>query len=137
MSATKASGAYPFAIEAGDPFQIDLRPAIQSIVHDFTGGAALGEISARFHLTMAKVIFECCERLRASHSLRRVCFSGGVFQNLRLLGHAAASLRESGFEVFVHHRVPANDGGLALGQAVIASSKLRSESAAARKGAPA
>jgi hydrogenase maturation factor HypF (carbamoyltransferase family) len=77
-----------------------------------------------------KVIVECCERLGISHSLSRVCLSGGTFQNIRLLGHAAASLRESGFEVFVHHRVPANDRGLALGQAVIASSRLRLESAA-------
>jgi hydrogenase maturation protein HypF len=137
MSATSASGVYPFAIDAGEPFQIDLRPAIESIVHDFTGGAAPGEISARFHLTMAKVIVECCERLRVSHALSRVCLSGGTFQNIRLLGHAATSLRESGFEVFVHHRVPANDGGLALGQAVIASSRLRLESAAGMESAPA
>jgi len=125
MAATNASGVYPFAIEAGDPFQIDLRPAIEPIVHDFIGGAAPGEISARFHLTMANVIVECCKRLSVSHGLSRVCLSGGTFQNIRLLGHAAASLRQSGFEVFVHHRVPANDGGLALGQAVIASSRLR------------
>jgi hydrogenase maturation protein HypF len=125
MAATNASGVYPFTIESGDPFQIDLRPAIESIVHDFTGGAAPGEISARFHLTLAKAVVESCERLRVAHGLSRVCLSGGTFQNIRLLGHAAASLRETGFEVFIHHRVPANDGGLALGQAVIASSRLR------------
>ncbi|MGA3241544.1 MAG: carbamoyltransferase HypF [Bryobacteraceae bacterium] len=125
MAATNASGVYPFTIESGDPFQIDLRPAIESIVHDFTGGAAPGEISARFHLTLAKAVVESCARLRVAHGLSRVCLSGGTFQNIRLLGHAAASLRETGFEVFIHHRVPANDGGLALGQAVIASSRLR------------
>jgi hydrogenase maturation protein HypF len=136
MAATTASGEYPFAIDGGDPFQIDLRPAIESIVHDFTGGAGPGEISARFHLTLAKVIVEGCERLRVSHRLSRVCLSGGTFQNIRLLGHAAASLRECGFEVFIHHRVPANDGGLALGQAVIASSRLRLESAAGTESQP-
>jgi hydrogenase maturation protein HypF len=134
MAAANASGVYPFAIEAGDPFQIDLRPAIESIVQGFLGGAAPGEISARFHLTMAKVIVECCERLRVSDGLSRVCLSGGTFQNIRLLGHAAASLRETGFEVFIHRRVPANDGGLALGQAVIASSRLRLESAPSTEG---
>ena len=121
MAAIDASGAYPFDIDAGEPFQIDMRRAIEAIVGDFIGGAAPGEISARFHFTMAKVIVECCERLRATDGLRRVCLSGGTFQNLRLLAHASALLRASDFDVFIHRRVPANDGGLALGQAVIAS----------------
>jgi hydrogenase maturation protein HypF len=121
VAATTASGAYPFDIGAGEPFQIDMRPAIEAIAGDFIGGAAAGEISARFHFTMAKVIVECCERVRATNGLRRVCLSGGTFQNLRLLGHAVTELRAAGFEVFIHRRVPTNDGGLALGQAVIAS----------------
>jgi hydrogenase maturation protein HypF len=125
MAATGAPGEYPFAIEDGDPFQIDFRPAIRAIVHDAISGLAAGEISARFHLTVAKAIVDCCERLRASHGLSRVCLSGGTLQNLRLLGNATASLRERDFAVFIHRRVPANDGGLALGQAVIASAKLR------------
>jgi hydrogenase maturation protein HypF len=124
MAATTASGAYPFEIDAGRPFQIDMRPAIEAIVGDFIAGAAPGEISARFHFTMAKVILSCCERLRATDGLRRVCLSGGTFQNLRLLAHASTLLRAGGFEVFIHRRVPANDGGLALGQAVIASHTL-------------
>ncbi len=106
---------------------MDLRPAIEAIVRDVVDGAAAGEISARFHLTMAKAIVECCERIRASHGLSRVCLSGGTFQNLRLLGLAAPWLRERGFEVFIHHRVPTNDGGLALGQAVIAGSRLQAD----------
>ncbi len=106
------------------PFQIDMRPTIEAIVGDFIAGAGAGEISARFHFTMAKVILGCCERLRATDGLRRVCLSGGTFQNLRLLAHASTLLRAGGFEVFIHRRVPANDGGLALGQAVIASHTL-------------
>lgn len=123
--ATKASGKYPFEIQDGDPFQIDLRPAIEAIVREVTDGVSTGEISARFHLTMARVIADSCARIRASHGLTRVCLSGGTFQNLRLLGHAAALLRESGFEVFIHRRVPTNDGGLALGQAIVASCTLQ------------
>jgi hydrogenase maturation protein HypF len=124
---TPASGLYPFAIHDGDPFQIDLRHTIEAIVHDVVSGISTGEISARFHLTMARVIVASCDRLRAAHGLTRVCLSGGTFQNLRLLGHTVTCLRESGFEVFIHHRVPPNDGGLALGQAVIASCMLQSE----------
>jgi hydrogenase maturation protein HypF len=124
MAATSASGWYPFAIEDGAPFQIDMRPAIEAIVGDMGRRIAPAEISARFHLTMARVIADSCGRIRASHGLTRVCLSGGTFQNLRLLGHATSFLRERGFEVFVHRRVPTNDGGLALGQAVIASCRL-------------
>jgi hydrogenase maturation protein HypF len=124
-TSTSASGKYPFAIQDGEPFQVDLRPTIEAIVGDVTGGVATGEISARFHFTMASVIADSCDRLRASHGLTRVCLSGGTFQNLRLLGNAVTLLRERGFEVFTHHRVPTNDGGLALGQAVIAGFSLR------------
>jgi hydrogenase maturation protein HypF len=132
MAATQTnsltSGVYPFVIEDGDPFQIDLRSTIEAIVRDLVNGVSTGEISARFHLTMARVIAVSCDRVRTSHGLTRVCLSGGTFQNLRLLGHAVTILRESGFEVFIHHRVPTNDGGIALGQAVIASCILRSGS---------
>jgi hydrogenase maturation protein HypF len=124
MTATEASGSYPFCIEAGEPFQIDMRPAIEALVSDLLAGSATGEISARFHNTMADVIAGGCERMRGPHGLNRVCLSGGTFQNLRLLGLAASALRQKGFEVFVHRRVPANDGGLALGQAVIAARRL-------------
>ena len=119
-AATSATGVYPFEIGSGEPFQVDLRPAIRAIVHDVEAGGSIGEISARFHLTVAKVIAACCERIRESCGLNRVCLSGGAFQNLRLLGHAVTSLREKKLEVFIHRRVPTNDGGLALGQAVIA-----------------
>jgi hydrogenase maturation protein HypF len=119
-AATSAAGAYPFEIGPGEPFEVDLRPAIRAIVHDVEAGDAIGEISASFHLTVGRVIVACCERMRESSGLNRVCLSGGAFQNLRLLGHAVTSLREKKFEVFIHRRVPTNDGGLALGQAVIA-----------------
>ena len=124
MRATSASAPYPFLIDDGDPFQIDPRPTIEAIANDVQGGEPIGEISARFHLTIAHVIADACVRLRDSTALTRVCLSGGTFQNLRLLTHAVNLLRERRFEVFVHHRVPANDGGLALGQAVIASCQL-------------
>ena len=124
MRATGASGSYPFYIDAAEPFQVDMRPAIEALVSDLLAGSSAGEISARFHKTIAEVIAAGCQRVRASEGLARVCLSGGTFQNLRLLGLATAALREKGFEVFVHRRVPANDGGLALGQAVIAARSL-------------
>ena len=122
MAASPGGKPYPFAfgpLEEG--FEVDLRPATESIVRDLFDKVPVGLISAQFHLTMARVVVEGSIRLRESDGLSRVCLSGGTFQNTLLLRHAVAGLREQGFEVFIHRRVPPNDGGLALGQAVVAA----------------
>lgn len=123
-AATHHQEAYRFDLTGSDPFQIDLRTTIRSITEDFLRGTAVSIISARFHRTMAQVVVDSCLRIRESDGLNRVCLSGGTFQNLRLLEHSVTGLRERGFEVFIHHRVPPNDGGLSLGQAVIANQHL-------------
>jgi len=97
---------------------------IRSITSEVLGGTPVPVISARFHRTMGQVVVNACVAIRESVGLNRVCLSGGTFQNLRLLDHSVTGLREQGFEVFVHHRVPPNDGGLSLGQAVIANHRL-------------
>jgi len=117
-------GTYPFESVGSDPFEIDLRSMIRSVTNDFLDGAPIPAISARFHRTMGQLIADACVRIRESAGLNRVCLSGGTFQNLRLLDHSVTGLRERGFEVFVHHRVPPNDGGLSLGQAMIANHRL-------------
>jgi hydrogenase maturation protein HypF len=66
--------------------------------------------------------------MRRESGLKRVCLSGGTFQNMRLLGLVARALRGSGFELFLHRRVPPNDGGIALGQAAIAAERLAGKS---------
>ncbi len=123
-AATDDQGRYPFDFAGADPFQVDLRETIRSITRDFLSGAPVPAISARFHRTMAQVVVDACVRIREAERLHRVCLSGGTFQNLRLLEHSVGGLRERGFEVFIHHRVPPNDGGLSLGQAVIANHLL-------------
>ena len=123
-AASVAYGVYPFELTGDESFEADLRPSIQAIAKEFSSGAPVPEISARFHRTMARVVRDACLRIRETDGLGRVCLSGGTFQNLRLLRHTVDELRERDFEVFVHHRVPANDGGLALGQAVIANAIL-------------
>jgi hydrogenase maturation protein HypF len=115
--------AYPFAI-AGEPLQIDLRPAIESIVSEVRRSVPPGEIAAAFHATIANIIVEVCRRIRRIHELDRVCLSGGTFQNMFLLQRAVAGLRAAGFQVSLHSEVPPNDGGIALGQAVIANARL-------------
>jgi hydrogenase maturation protein HypF len=116
---------YPFEIEAGPPWQVDFRPAIACIAREAAEGAPQPAISAKFHNTLAEAIVETCRRIRGETKLSRVCLSGGTFQNMRLLGLAVAGLRGAGFEVFLHAKVPPNDGGIALGQAAIAAELMR------------
>jgi hydrogenase maturation protein HypF len=116
---------YPFEIEEAEPAILDFRPMIESIVKDILAGRAAGEISARFHNTLSAAIVEMCCRIRQSDALDRVCLSGGTFQNLYLLDRTVLELRCRGFGVFLHAMVPANDGGISLGQAVIANEVMR------------
>jgi hydrogenase maturation protein HypF len=82
-------------------------------------------LAGRFHNTVAAAVVEVCRRLRAEEKLSRVCLSGGTFQNMKLLARTLAGLRRLDFEVFIHAQVPPSDGGIALGQAVIAAEILR------------
>jgi hydrogenase maturation protein HypF len=116
---------YGFELHQGEPIVVDLRPTIGAIVRDVTRKRPVDEISARFHNTLSAAIVEVCCCIRRSDGLDRVCLSGGVFQNHFLLGLTAAQLRHSGFGVFLHAMVPANDGGISLGQAVIANELIR------------
>jgi hydrogenase maturation protein HypF len=95
-------------------------------MRDVQNNQPMGVIAARFHNTIAAMIAEMCQRIRASEKLNRVCLTGGTFQNLYLLEHAVTLLRKLRFEVFIHSAVPPNDGGIALGQAVIAHEILKS-----------
>ena len=104
-----------------DPLVVDLRAAIRAIAIEAADGLPMEEISARFHNTLAAAIVEMCIRIRKSEGLDRVCLSGGTFQNLYLLERTIVELRRRDFAVFLHAQVPANDGGIALGQAVIAN----------------
>jgi hydrogenase maturation protein HypF len=109
---------FGYAISGDD---IDMRPACEEIVRAVQKRERAGWISAAFHNTVAAAVIETCCRIRESDGTGRVCLSGGTFQNLYLLRRAVEGLRSRGFEVFLHARTPANDGGIALGQAVIAA----------------
>ena len=106
----------------GDPIELDFRPAIAAIVKDLSRGRRISEISACFHNTLSAAIGEVCSQVGGPN---RICLSGGSFQNLYLLGRTVVELRRRGFAVFLHAQVPANDGGLSLGQAMIANQRLR------------
>jgi hydrogenase maturation protein HypF len=97
---------------------LDFRPAIAAIRRDTAPAPA---IAARFHNTVADAIVETCRRMRADTGLNRVCLSGGTFQNRLLLSRVLPALRAAGLDVFLNLRVPPNDGGIALGQAIVAA----------------
>jgi len=122
IAAEDEAGSYPFALDSGD---VDFRPAIERIVAEVRAVVPPPLIAARFHNTMAAAIVEVCRRLRVEEKVNRVCLSGGTFQNMKLLARTLAGLRKLEFEVFIHAQVPPNDGGIALGQAVIATEALR------------
>ncbi len=115
---------YEFAVTDGSPFDVDMRPMIRQIVDDVKRGETQAAIAARFHTTLVAVIGEVCRHMRTELALTRVCLSGGCFQNARLLEGCLAALREDGFEVFFQQAVPANDGGISLGQAAVACERI-------------
>ena len=108
----------------GEALVYDPAPLIRKVVADDLAGVPRPTIAARFHNAVAAMVVVACAEIRARTGLGRVCLSGGVFQNGYLLGRALDGLEAAGFEVYTHRLVPPNDGGVALGQAAIASCQL-------------
>jgi len=115
---------YEFEIE-GNGGIIKAEPVIKRSVEDILDGVAPQIVSAKFHLGVAYLIAMVAGRVRDERHLERVVLSGGVFQNMFLLERASRLLKAEGFEVFTHGRVPTNDGGISLGQAVVANARIR------------
>jgi hydrogenase maturation protein HypF len=100
-------------------------PVIRDIVADLVRRVPATAIAAKFHNAVAGMIFQVARRIRAERGLNRVALSGGVFQNRLLLKRTTRLLEAAGFEVFTHGRVPPNDGGIALGQAVVGDAMIK------------
>jgi hydrogenase maturation protein HypF len=111
--------SYPLASDDGG--EIDPAPLLRAMVADLRDGTPAGEIAAGFHVAVADVMATIATRLRRRTGLGRVALSGGVFQNVLLTRLARERLIVQGLEVLTHRVVPPNDGGLALGQLVVAA----------------
>jgi hydrogenase maturation protein HypF len=103
---------------------IKAETVISRAVEDLLDGSPAPEVSAKFHLGVARLIATVAHRVRDERRLNRVALSGGVFQNMLLLESTRRILKQDGFEVFTHGRVPPNDGGISLGQATIANARI-------------
>ena len=123
----KADG-YRFAIDGdpgGDaPLVLDPRPVLAAMVDDLTRGRGPAALADGFHTAVAEAVAETCDRLHRVMGVATVMLTGGVFQNLVLLRRTVRGLRARGLEPLVHRRFPPNDGGLAIGQAVLAGHRL-------------
>lgn len=95
---------------------------VRAAAEDLRAGVARPVIAARFHNGVVDAVARVCAGLRDRTGVATVALSGGVFQNLLLLSGCVDRLRDNGFRVLTHSRVPTNDGGISLGQAVVASS---------------
>ena len=112
------AGPYPFEVEDGI---IRVGELLRCVIQDLRSGQAAGLIAARFHQSVSAMAVEASKGVRQQTKINEVALSGGVWQNQVLLDLARAGLLREKFLVYTHRQTPANDGGLALGQAVIAN----------------
>ncbi len=122
------ANAYPVRLDLLDGrLIVDSRPIVAGVVRDLLEGVPAGRVSARFHHSVAEAIELVCARIRSSTGLDRVCLGGGVFQNALLVDETVGRLEALGFSVFVPRQVPAGDGGIALGQVLVAHARMGGE----------
>ncbi len=116
--ASSDNRVYPYKItNVEEKSVIDPDPLIEAIVEDVFKGEDIQSISGRFHLTLAQIIIEMAVKMRDLTSYSDVILSGGVFQNHFLLELTCQKMEERGFKAYINRKVPANDGGISLGQA--------------------
>ncbi len=119
----KIQDFYIFNVTDGDILKINWKNLICEVVKDVSAKVPIPVISAKFHNAAANLILDLSLKMREKFSLNKVALSGGCFQNVALLQRTVSLLDKNDFEVFTHEKVPPNDGGLALGQAVLAFSR--------------
>jgi hydrogenase maturation protein HypF len=116
------NASYPYRIVEDEGIRIvRLRDLLSAVIEDLHQGVSKGRISVKFHNTVARMINETCHLIADETGVSQVALSGGVFQNRLLLRKTVSLLESSGFQVYTHRQVPCNDGGISLGQAVIAN----------------
>jgi len=115
-------GAYEFFVEEEEGKEIiRLKPMIEGILRDLEKATTHPVIAGKFHNTLVRIGVSTCQGIKRRGGPKKVALTGGVFQNRLLSEKMRVALEKAGFSVLLHRRVPCNDGGLSLGQAVIAN----------------
>ena len=118
------SGGAPYPFEIADT-TVNVKPAMHALLSDVRAATTIATISSRFHDGLANMVRDGCVSIRSETAINQVVLSGGVWQNITLLGRTLSLLGKASFQVYIHRAVPANDGGLSLGQAAIAAQRPR------------
>lgn len=114
--------SYPYHIVEDQGIKIvRLTDLLSAVVEDSAQNIAQSIISSRFHNTIAQIASTMCQQLADETGIRQVALSGGVFQNRLLLTKTITLLKNNSLKVFTHRQVPCNDGGISLGQAIVAN----------------
>jgi hydrogenase maturation protein HypF len=122
MTGEGESGGYPFELRPdGGGWVIDTRPLFVALVKDLKCSVPVGIVSCRFHEGFVDVLARVAKLIHAKTGIQNICLSGGSFQNVFLLERLKRRLEAEGLNVFTHSEVPCGDGGLSLGQALVAA----------------
>jgi hydrogenase maturation protein HypF len=119
MMDVNEKGCYDFNLNQ----VIDPQPMILGIVHDLKNQVPVQKISARFHRSIVEIIIQIAGKLKTESGINKVVLSGGTFQNRYILAACEKRLQEINFKVYTHRKFPCNDGGIALGQLIIAAKR--------------
>ncbi len=117
--------SYPYTIKGVDPTIIEVNDVIAGVVSDLERGISHENISAKFHNTIVRFSLDVTRELSKIYGMKKVCFSGGVFQNRYLLNMMIDLFEDAGFEVFFHRQLPTNDGCISYGQVILGNTKSK------------
>ncbi len=117
-ASAKTDDHYPYSLSE----TVGLGPMFEALLAELDH-EDIPVIAARFHNTVAHIILDVCKSIRSDTGLKRVVLSGGVFQNRYLLEKSLYLLSMNKFRVYTNHLVPANDGGVSLGQLLVAAER--------------
>ncbi len=125
--AQSAGIVLPFEIlrDPENSYILDMSSVIRAIVENIFSGKSMEETASAFHATLTAAFTAMSLEMRKTTGINRVALSGGCFQNRILLEGTVSELKKKAFDVYFHSQVPANDGGVSLGQAVIAASIIK------------
>jgi hydrogenase maturation protein HypF len=121
--------AYPLPLSAQMPAVADWEPLIHGVLDDRSRGVPVDRIAAKFHNALAEMALVVATRA----GCHQIVLTGGCFQNAVLTGRVRERLLENDFKVYTHHQVPPGDGGIALGQVLIAAKRINSNENRSRR----